>query len=224
MASLTLLSLPPIGPPCFLCCSDAAGDLAGVAPGAHVLSRQLQSKQLNAFRNRWSKKGRCWAAAPLCSKLLLLSAGFFPGALSRQRFFYSALRTWLQVERVTLYFFDDVLGLNLALEPTQGILDGLTLLQSNFCQSVHPQPSPDWTIYSLYHSRSHVAPVVKLACSFWVAVIIFFLIVVIVSIVTFVFLFVFFLVRVFSNEDIGDSRAMKVIGAEAFCVHCSHAY
>jgi hypothetical protein len=38
---------------------------------------------------------------------------------------------------------------NLALEPTQGILDGLTLLQSNFCQSVHPQPSPDWTIYSL---------------------------------------------------------------------------
>ena len=74
-----------------------------------------------------------------------------------------------------------------------------------------------------YRSPSHVVPVAKLACSFRVAVIIFFLIVVIVSIVTFVFLFVFFLVRLFSNEDIGDSRAMKLIGAEAFCVHCSHA-
>jgi hypothetical protein len=103
---------------------------------------------------------------PLVSDLIWLSAGLFPGALSRQRFFYSALRTWLQVERVTLYFFDDVLGLNLALEPTQGILDGLTLLQSNFCHSVHPQPSPDWTIYSLSHSRSHVVPTAKLACSF----------------------------------------------------------
>src|SRR5579864_4657308 len=99
---------------------------------------------------------------PLMSDLILLSAGLFPGALSRQGLFYSALRTWLQVERVTLYFFDDVLGLNLALEPAQGILDGLTLLQSNFCQSVHPQPGPDWTIHSLYHSRSHVAPVAKL--------------------------------------------------------------
>jgi hypothetical protein len=59
---------------------------------------------------------------------------------------------------VTLYFFDDVLGLNLALEPTQRILDRLTLLQSNFCQRVHLQPSPDWTTYSLSHSRSHTGP------------------------------------------------------------------
>src|SRR5438309_3287125 len=111
------------------------------------------------------QKGVLLSSGPLCSDLILLSAGLFPGALSRQRFFYSALRTWLQVERVTLHFLDDVLGLNLALEPAQGILDGLILLQSNFCQSVHPQPSPDWTIYSSYHSRSHGAPVAKLACS-----------------------------------------------------------
>jgi hypothetical protein len=41
-----------------------------------------------------------------------------------------------------LYFFEDVLGLNLALEPPQGILDGLALLQSNFSQSCSPPTQP----------------------------------------------------------------------------------
>jgi hypothetical protein len=33
---------------------------------------------------------------------------------------------------------NDVFRLNLALEPTQGVLDRLTLLQSNFCQNSSP--------------------------------------------------------------------------------------
>ena len=47
----------------------------------------------------------------------------------------------LQVVGVTLHFLNDVFRLNLALEAAQGVLQGLALLQSNFCQTHHPQPS-----------------------------------------------------------------------------------
>ena len=103
----------------------------------------------------WEKeRGRYLAAATLfLHGLILLFSNLFAGTLSRQGFFYAALRPRLQVEGVTLYLFDYVLGLNLALKPTQGILDGLTLLQSNLCQSIHPQTSPDRTTYSLHRLR-----------------------------------------------------------------------
>src|SRR5205823_10101739 len=52
---------------------------------------------------------------------------------------HSALRARFQVKGVTLHFLYDVFRLNLAFEPTQGILDRLAFLQSNFCQSAHPQ-------------------------------------------------------------------------------------
>jgi len=35
---------------------------------------------------------------------------------------------------MTLHLFNDVFRLNLALEPPQGTLDRLAILQSNFCQ------------------------------------------------------------------------------------------
>jgi len=107
----------------------------------------------------WQKeRGRYLAAATLfLHDLILLFSNLFAGTLSRQGFFYAALRPRLQVEGVTLYLFDYVLGLNLALKPTQGILDGLTLLQSNLCQSIHPQTSPDRTTYSLHRLRKHFA-------------------------------------------------------------------
>jgi hypothetical protein len=50
----------------------------------------------------------------------------------------SALIARLQVEGVTLHFFDDVLGLNFALESTKSILHRFALLQSNFCHVHHP--------------------------------------------------------------------------------------
>ncbi len=86
-------------------------------------------------------EGRCLAAGdPLRGNLIWLSANLLASTLSRQGFLHSTLRARLQVERVTLYFLNDVFRLNLALEPPQGILDGLTFLQSNFCQTHHPQP------------------------------------------------------------------------------------
>ena len=83
--------------------------------------------------------------------LIGLSAILFSGTLSRQSLLHSALRARLQVEGVTLHFFNDVFRLNLALEPTKGILDRLTLLQSNFRQTHHPQTKTNRTYLSLLH-------------------------------------------------------------------------
>jgi hypothetical protein len=42
---------------------------------------------------------------------------------------------------MTLYFFNDVFRLNFALEAAKSALDGLALLQPNFCQTKSP-PNP----------------------------------------------------------------------------------
>jgi hypothetical protein len=86
-----------------------------------------------------------------CANLIGLSAILFSGTLSRQSLLHSALRARLQVEGVTLHFFNDVFRLNLALEPTKGILDRLTLLQSNFRQTHPPQTKTNRTYLSLLH-------------------------------------------------------------------------
>src|SRR5271166_2777821 len=80
---------------------------------------------------------------PNCCNLLRLSAILFSGALSCQSLLHSALLARLQVVRVTLNVLNDVFRLNLAFEPTEGVLQRLTLLQSNFCQTHHPQTSPN---------------------------------------------------------------------------------
>src|SRR5579864_7000791 len=78
-------------------------------------------------------EGRYLAAAALdSSNLIRLSPDFFPGTLARQSLLHSALLARLQVIGVTLHFLNDVLRLNLALEAAKGVLQRLTLLQSNF--------------------------------------------------------------------------------------------
>ena len=66
--------------------------------------------------------------------LVLLFASFFPAALARQRFFHALLFAGLEVKGVPLNLLDDVFLLHFALETTQCILEGLSLLQSNFGQ------------------------------------------------------------------------------------------
>ncbi len=70
--------------------------------------------------------------------LLVLFANLFSRTFSRQSLLYPALLARLQVVGVTLHFLNDVFRLNLALESTQGILQRLTFLQSNFCQNSSP--------------------------------------------------------------------------------------
>jgi len=83
--------------------------------------------------------------------LIRLSANFLSGALSGQRFLHPAFRARLQVVGVALDFLNDVFRLNFALESTQGVLDRLALLHSNFCQIHHPQTSTIVDTVSLQH-------------------------------------------------------------------------
>jgi len=71
----------------------------------------------------------------------LFFASFLAASLARQRFFYSLSFAGLQVKRVTLYFLDYVLGLDLPLEPPKRVFEGFTLLESNFRQQTAPPNS-----------------------------------------------------------------------------------
>jgi len=83
---------------------------------------------------------RCLVAAtPFAANLIWPSANLFSGTLSRQSLLLSPLLARLQVVGMTLHFLNDVFRLNLALEPTQGILQRFAVMQSNFCQTDHPQ-------------------------------------------------------------------------------------
>ena len=72
---------------------------------------------------------------------ILLLACFLACALACQRLLHPLFLTGLQVKRVTLYFFNDVLLLHLPLEATQGVFKRLAFLQSDFCQRNYtPKP------------------------------------------------------------------------------------
>ena len=62
------------------------------------------------------------------------SANLFPAALPRQCLLNAFSLARFQVEGVFLHFLNDVFLLNLALEASQRILDGLAILNSNFGQ------------------------------------------------------------------------------------------
>ena len=81
----------------------------------------------------------CDGGAPICGNLTRLPTNLFSGALSRQSLLQSPLLARLQVVGMTLHLLNDILRLNLALKPTEGILQRFALLQSNFCQTHHPQ-------------------------------------------------------------------------------------
>ena len=72
---------------------------------------------------------------PVLVGLVLLFPRFLTAALARQSFLHALSFTGLQIKRVTFYFLDDVLGLHLPLETAKSVLEGLTLLKSDFSQS-----------------------------------------------------------------------------------------
>ena len=76
--------------------------------------------------------------------LILFFTCFLPAALARERFLHALLLTGFQIKGVPLDLLDDVFLLHLPLEPAQSILEGFTLLKSDFRQELHPQTRPDW--------------------------------------------------------------------------------
>lgn len=62
------------------------------------------------------------------NQLLLLFTSLLAIPLPRQRFLHAALLAWLQIKGVALHFLDNVLLLNLTLEATQRVFEGLAFL------------------------------------------------------------------------------------------------
>jgi hypothetical protein len=73
----------------------------------------------------------------LIRKLLHFPTTFLSVPLASQRLLGPFLLSRLQVKRVPFDLFDDVLLLNLALEPAEGIFQRFALLQFNFGQLQH---------------------------------------------------------------------------------------
>ena len=67
--------------------------------------------------------------------LIVLVASLLPGPFASQGFFHSPLFSRFQVVRVFLDFLDDVFLLDLALEATQRVFEGFSLLKSHFSQT-----------------------------------------------------------------------------------------
>ena len=67
-------------------------------------------------------------------ELILLLTDLLAITLACKRFFHALLLTGLQIKRVTLDFLDDVLLLDLALEPAQRVFERFAFLNANLCQ------------------------------------------------------------------------------------------
>ena len=81
----------------------------------------------------------------LLKYLVLLFTNLLAITLASQRFFDALFLAWFQIKGVTLDLFDNVFGLNFALETAQGILERFTFLNSNLCQGKYTsQSGPDW--------------------------------------------------------------------------------
>ena len=66
--------------------------------------------------------------------------------LASERRFHSLFFAGLQVVGVTLDLLDNVFLLHLALQTPQRVLEGFSLLDPYFCQSLlHPPTRPTWT-------------------------------------------------------------------------------
>ena len=92
---------------------------------------------------------------PLLIPILLdgFSTNFLAATLARKRLFDTLLLAWFQVKGVFFNFLDDVFLLNLPLEAPQSVFNRLAVLNSNLCQSVHPQSGCDRPMIITYFDR-----------------------------------------------------------------------
>ena len=74
---------------------------------------------------------------PEDNALVLFLTSFLSAALASQSFFHSLLLARFQVKGVALDLLNNVFLLNLAFESAQRVLEGLTLLNSDFRQTLY---------------------------------------------------------------------------------------
>jgi len=119
---------PGFGPPrpeCTWSTADASSSAAAAEFGVRFPPRE---------RNAGKERGRTWERGGPRVLLILLFPSFFPAALSCQCFLHTLLLAGFQIKGVALHLLDDVFLLHLTFEAAQCILEGLALLQSDFCQ------------------------------------------------------------------------------------------
>jgi hypothetical protein len=76
---------------------------------------------------------------------VLLFTSLFPTALACEGFLDTLFLAGLQVKGVALNLLDDVFLLHLTLETTQRVLEGFSLLKSDFRQLTTPPNPSRWT-------------------------------------------------------------------------------
>jgi len=69
---------------------------------------------------------------------VLFFASLLAGSFASERGFHALFLAGLQVEGVALDLLDNVFLLHLTFEAAQSVLEGLTLLKPNFCQTDTP--------------------------------------------------------------------------------------
>jgi hypothetical protein len=100
----------------------------------------IYATKLVGERNGPSRQGR----RPAVSSILFLT-GFFAAAFASERFFDTLLFAGLQVKGVSLDLLDDVFLLHPTLKTPQCVLEGFTLVKSDFRQLATPPNSSRWT-------------------------------------------------------------------------------
>jgi hypothetical protein len=99
--------------------------------------------QLNSVGARL-EQGRPGKERPSAALILFFSC-FLASTLASESCLHTLLLAGLQVKGVALDLLDNVFLLHLALEATQCVLEGLTLLKSYFCQTNTPPNPSGWT-------------------------------------------------------------------------------
>jgi hypothetical protein len=87
------------------------------------------------------REGKLWLPPPTLSRLVLFLTNFLAVTFPGERFFHTLFLAWLQIKGVTLNLFDNVFGLNFALEAAQGIFEGFAFLNANLCQGKYTSQS-----------------------------------------------------------------------------------
>ena len=68
--------------------------------------------------------------------LFNFAAAFLPVTFAGQSLFNPQFLAWLQIERMAFDLFDDVFLLHFSFEAPKGVFQGLTFLESDFCQKL----------------------------------------------------------------------------------------
>jgi hypothetical protein len=88
--------------------------------------------------------------------LILLLTRLLAGTLASQRSLHALFLAWLQVKGVTLDLLNNIFLLHLALETAQSVFEGLTLLQSYFCQMRYTPKLVRWDPLVITRFRKQV--------------------------------------------------------------------